>query len=250
MINYENIYKLTKNMKLLFVEDDKTSRIEAADIFGYFFYSVDIAVDGVDGFNNYMDYFKKNDKYYDIVITDINMPNMNGIELSKLIFDKNPTQHLVIISAHDESKYLIELINIGVKNFLLKPIDYKKIMEVFFHVGCINKNLKKISQDNNDTNISQIDLGFNHFWIKESSQLLNNGTPIPLTKMEIDLMKLLIKNGPMISTNEEILDKIWGEDRDIVAKKNLAPLLSRLRRKLPKDIITTQYGLGYRLSIY
>ena len=249
-MDYEDIYKHTKDMQVLYVEDDKASQTEMAEIFEYFFYRVDISVDGVDGVSKYKNYFEANDKHYDIVITDINMPKMNGIELSKAVFEKNPTQELVIISAHDESEYLIQLINMGVNNFLLKPIDYDKILEVLYRIVNKKKEMKQLYKDSSKGDISIIDLDNNHRWNIKSQQLTKNGTSISLTKMEITLMKLLIKNGSNISTNDEILDEVWGAERDFTTNNNLNPLLSRLRKKLPKDMIKTQYGLGYRLSIY
>jgi DNA-binding response OmpR family regulator len=66
--------------------------------------------------------------------------------------------------------------------------------------------------------------------------------------LETLFIKLLLKNGSKISTEDEVMRTIWGDYKDVSTTKNLASLLSRLRKKLPKDIIKTHYGIGYRLS--
>ena len=74
------------------------------------------------------------DKYregsYDIVITDINMPVMSGVKLSREIKASNKKQVIIVISAHDEAKYLLDLINMGVDNFVLKPLDIGQFLGV------------------------------------------------------------------------------------------------------------------------
>jgi len=248
MITYESVYKSTKNFRVLYVEDDDLSRSEANDIFLYFFYKIDLACDGSDGLEKYEKFFSKHNRYYDLVITDINMPKMNGVELSRAIKDRNPQQDIVVISAYDDSQNLIELINTGVNYFLLKPIEYNKVLEIFHYIGSSSKKINKISHDVNNEDISVIKLNADYLWDKKASILMYNDNPVPLTKKEILFMELLIRNGTKISTNEEILEALWAS-ADNPLNKNITPLLSRLRKKLPKDMIKTQYGLGYRLTI-
>lgn len=249
MITYESVYKNTKDFRVLYVEDDEICRREANDIFLYFFYKIDLACDGADGLEKYVKFFSKHNRYYDLVITDISMPKMDGVELSRAIKDTNPTQNIVVISAYDNSQNLIELINIGVNNFLLKPIDYNKILEIFFYIGSGSKKISKMSYEIKNDDVSVVKIDDEYAWDKESSTIIYNNRPIHLTNKEKLLMELLIRNGSHISTNEEILEVLW-DSTDSALNKNLTPILSRLRKKLPKDIIKTQYGLGYRLTIY
>jgi len=112
----DTLKKLTKELTVLYVEDEDESREQIEGIFKLLFKSVDSAVDGLDALEKY----KVNT--YDIVITDINMPKMNGLELIEHIRTINETQKIIIISAHNNSEYLIEAINKGIDNFILKPI--------------------------------------------------------------------------------------------------------------------------------
>lgn len=120
---------LTKKLSVLYVEDEKESREQISDIFSLLFESLDTAFDGEDALEKY------NMKEYDIVITDINMPRMNGIELTKRIKTLKPTQSIIIISAHNDSEYLLQAINLGVDNFIIKPVQMQQLTQVLTKVA-------------------------------------------------------------------------------------------------------------------
>ena len=120
---------VTKNLTVLYVEDEKESREQISDIFSLLFESLDTAFDGEDALSKY------NMKTYDIIITDINMPRMNGIELTKRIKTLNPEQSIIIISAHNDSDYLLQAINTGVDNFIIKPVQIQQLTQVLTKVA-------------------------------------------------------------------------------------------------------------------
>jgi YesN/AraC family two-component response regulator len=154
-INAKELYKLTKDLSVLYVEDDLAFSDQTTDILEDFFLCVDTAYNGVEGLNSYKDYYVQNDKYYDLVISDINMPKMDGIELTKEIYKINDKQPVIIVSAYNESEYLVELINIGVERFLQKPFKHDQLLEILFFI------LNKKSKDQ-----CEIDLGENTVWNK------------------------------------------------------------------------------------
>ena len=111
-----------KNLKLLYVEDNKSVRDSTVPIFQKFFKNVAVAVDGVDGF----DKFSQNE--FDLVITDINMPKMNGIEMIEKIRSLNKDVFILVISAHSESGYFLETIKLNIDGYLLKPLHLEQFM--------------------------------------------------------------------------------------------------------------------------
>ena len=131
-IDLHTLLGKSKFIDVLYVEDEPTIRKDTADIFSNLFLKVDTAIDGVDGLEKYTQYYKENKKYYDIVISDIEMPNKNGLVLCEDIFEINPTQIIIIISAHNDSSYLIDLINKGISHFIQKPIELNNALKVFF----------------------------------------------------------------------------------------------------------------------
>ncbi|MEA1919086.1 MAG: response regulator [Campylobacterota bacterium] len=123
MTNIIDILQYTQELYALYVEDDKNVRESTTDLLENYFQYLDTAEDGEDALRKYEEYYKKNSKYYDLIITDINMPRMNGIAMSKAILQSNPQQNIIVLSAHNDSDRLQELINIGISNYIYKPIQ-------------------------------------------------------------------------------------------------------------------------------
>ncbi|MBV5321106.1 MAG: response regulator, partial [Sulfuricurvum sp.] len=128
MINVKDVFHYSEKLSVLYVEDDTSLRDEMELLFSPFFEFVEIAVDGLDGLEKY------NRRKFDIVITDINMPRMNGIEMITAIRAIHPEQKIIAVSAHNESDILINLIENGVSSFILKPIIHQNILNVLYPV--------------------------------------------------------------------------------------------------------------------
>jgi DNA-binding response OmpR family regulator len=130
--------------RLLIVDDNKMTRKIFEGFFKHYFSFVVLARDGKDALEIY-------DKYrFDLIISDIKMPQMNGIEFSRKIRDKNPDQAIIIISSVDDSDSFIELIEIGIDAFIKKPLEANilgekvvKILEHQFFKDEINRYNKK-----------------------------------------------------------------------------------------------------------
>lgn len=242
MIDFNKVYSLTKNLNILYIEDDKNFSEETTDAFTDIFKSVSLAFDGEEGLHLYNNYFDKENQYYDIVITDINMPSMDGLNLIKNIYKINPQQIIIIISAHDTQENLLQLVNIGIEQFLIKPLEYDKLLATFYDSA--NK-LNKKSQDIVSSNI--VKLGENYTFQKDCEQLFYQDKTIKLTKKEHILIKLFIKNGSKISLFEEIFSLLWPEESYLMNHDTLKPIISRLRKKIPEVVIENIYGLGYKI---
>ncbi len=241
MINSKELILYTKNLNLLFVEDHEELRENTTEILKNFFHSVDSAVNGRDALETYKEFYNKNSKNYDIVISDIQMPKLNGVELIKEIYTLNPSQIVIVLSAHDESKYLLPLINIGIEYFLKKPIDYQEFLSVL-----LNSAKKVYSTSLLNTNGTKIRLSDEHTFDIKNNYLVHNKDIVYLTKYEILFMQLLSQNIGKIYTNEDIVS-FYISNNDKIDATNIRKLVSKLRKKLPKKCIESIYGVGYRL---
>ena len=250
MIDYIALEKYGRELSVLFVEDDESISKEMNFLLGDIFTKVDSGFDGIEGLSKYKEYNSLNEKYYDLVITDIRMPNMNGIELIKNIYLINPSQKVIVLSAHNESEYLMELVNIGIAQFILKPIDYNNFLDVIYKVSkMIYEN--RLNKTNDTKEISLlVNIADELVWNKELKQLFLNNNIFKLTKKELLLVELLLQIPEKTYTNEEIMFTLWNDDFDTVPDiANLKNLISRLRKKLPNLNIENIYGFGYRLGI-
>ncbi|XPV53851.1 MAG: response regulator transcription factor [Halarcobacter ebronensis] len=171
MVDYILLEKYAKDKSVLFVEDDKDIIKETSELLELIFPKVDVAFDGEEAIEKYKEYYKSTNSYYDVVISDIKMPNKDGIELTREVYDINKEQLLIILSAHSESNYLLELVNIGISHFITKPLNYDSFVHVLY------TKLKELyEKSNKDENISSTILKINDnlSWNKETKQLLKD----------------------------------------------------------------------------
>jgi DNA-binding response OmpR family regulator len=134
-IDYKLLVAQTRQLTLLYVEDDDTLREVTADLFRKFFALVDVAANGQEGLDQYKRYHKNTHDYYDVVITDLMMPMMDGIEMASEIRHILWNQIIVMISAHSEREHFIKLLEMGVDGFILKPMDHEKLLGALYKAG-------------------------------------------------------------------------------------------------------------------
>ena len=131
----------SKQMSVLYVEDEKEAREAFEKTLKRYTQKQYIATDGNEGLELYKKHFP------DIVITDIKMPNKNGIELAEEILEINPEQIIIFTTAHTESKYTLKALEMQVEAYLIKPINKNKFKIKLNHIAknIVNnrENLKK-----------------------------------------------------------------------------------------------------------
>jgi len=139
------ILEYSKNLTVLYIEDDNSLRETTSSIFKNYFAQVDIAINGQEGLDKYKNYELKNDIPYDIVISDINMPIMNGIEMATFILNQSYQQAMIFITAHNEVEYLQKSIDLGIDGFITKPIKVEQLKKTLYKVTQAVYDRKKIA---------------------------------------------------------------------------------------------------------
>ena len=145
-IDNKLIFENSKQLNLLYVEDEEDVRIATTALLMTFFNRVDVAIDGLDGYTKYQEYYKETKNYYDIVISDIKMPNLDGIEMSHKIVTQNNEQAIIFMTAYNDIEYLNSALEIGVESYLSKPLEIEKFKEVLYKVcqKVADKKLEKV----------------------------------------------------------------------------------------------------------
>ncbi|PPK62294.1 diguanylate cyclase (GGDEF)-like protein [Malaciobacter marinus] len=120
-----NNISILKNITILYAEDEASLREITLNILKGFTKKQFVAKDGQEG----LELFKENEEEIDLIITDVNMPHMNGLEMIKEIKQINPNIPIIVATAFSNTEYLLEAIDIGVDKYVLKPIDMKKLLQ-------------------------------------------------------------------------------------------------------------------------
>jgi len=135
------IQKDSKNLTLLYVEDDKEIRDRTGMIFEMLFYNVVFAVDGQDGLA------KLQDNKIDLIVTDINMPNLNGLDMCREIRKIDNDIPIIIISAHSEYSFFLDSIDLGINGYLFKPLNTKQLTLVLSRIVQRTKYLNEAKKN-------------------------------------------------------------------------------------------------------
>ena len=131
-LEMKKLIKFTKTLKVLYVEDNIESRDSLTGLLSNFFHNITLGVDGEDGLKK----FKS--ASFDLIITDIRMPKMNGIEMIKRVRDIDDEIPIIVSTAHQDYEFLTSCIELGVNWYLLKPINHKQLMRA---VKCVCEKL-------------------------------------------------------------------------------------------------------------
>ena len=226
------------NIKLLYAEDDIQTLEIYSEIFKNHFDLVNTCLTGQET----IDLFNKN--HYDIVILDINMPCINGLELVSMIREIKKDTRIIMFTAHKDSDKLLQAIKLKVDDYLVKPIS-KKDLET-----AIN-NIKEYFNDKD--NIYLIN---NIIWNKKFKILKYKNIRITLTKKEILLLDILSSNTHNIFHKDTIFEYIWFDSEiNTIQNNTLSKLISRFKKKIYVhtnehiEIIKNCYSLGYALHL-
>jgi len=243
----KTLYELAKKKTILLVEDDISLLTQMKEILEEIYINVEVATNGKEGYEKYLDAIKEDKNYYDLIITDIQMPKMNGIELVKAIYEQNPDQIITVISAHTDREYLIDLINIGVFRFIIKPLEYDQLIETLYK-AFKSLNLSDAISNDQASEKEKIFLNNDYIWDRKNNLLYSDTNEnIKLSKKERAFLKLLLNSSKKIFSHDEIISIVWENEQEDVNKEKVKFLVNRIRKKLPQNTLESIYGLGYRI---
>ncbi|MFW0695601.1 response regulator transcription factor [Aliarcobacter butzleri] len=217
-----------KSLKVLIVEDEiKLANLIKASIKELFF-KVNIAKDGIEGLKKFQS-FKP-----DIIISDITMPNLDGLEMCQKIREESNIP-IVILSAYSQKEKLLKAIDLGINKYFIKPFDIEEFLE---YLKNLSKNIKKIKT---------YKLKDNFLFDNNSVCLYKDEILINLTKREREFLNILIKNKNSLVKKEDIKTLLWNEN---VSDERLRTFIKRLRLKTSKDLIENVSSQGYLISVF
>ncbi|OEF99939.1 DNA-binding response regulator [Vulcanibacillus modesticaldus] len=179
----------------------------------------------------------------DLLVIDIMMPGIDGLELCKQI-RMNSDIPIIFVSARDEELDRILGLELGADDYLTKPFSPR---ELVVRIKNIFKRLDQFKINNHDDLIKIKDLKLHTY----KRFVEKDGVELELTTKEYDLFEFLVRNKNIPFTRDNLLEKIWGYDY-YAGDRMIDDLIKRIRKKL-KDInslveITTVWGYGYKIE--
>lgn len=173
----------------------------------------------------------------DIVISDIEINDMNGLDMIRTIRKKDKKTKFIVLSAYSTKEYLFDAIDLGLVKYLIKPIDHETFYPILLECA------KEIYEEKSEL----ITFCENFKFDILNSQLIYEDKTIILTKYEADFLHLLYKNKPNVVRYDQIQDEVWIDN--IMTDSSLRTLVRSLRKKLPINIVKNLSKTGYKFSI-
>ena len=226
-----------EEIKILLIEDEKKIADTLSKGLTELNYQVETAYDGKIGLRM----FGSGD--FDLIITDINMPGMNGYELCKQIRGSNQHIPILMLTALNATDDKIEGFDAGADDYLVKPFEFKEL------VARIRALLKRTLNQQLPTGkiLTVADLELN----LDNKEVTRNGKLVNLTAKEFQLLEYLMRNRNRVVSRGDIAERVW--DIDFDTKTNVIDVyVNFLRKKIDKDhenkLIHTYVGMGYILK--
>ena len=176
---------------------------------------------------------------FDIMIIDLLLPEISGIELVRLFRGKGIDSVMMMLTAKDEEEDILEAFEAGVDDYITKPFSPRELLaRIQAHVKRIVKTSRRVLEMGGLT----MDLG--------SREVSVNGQPVSLTKKEFELLEYLLRNPQIVLSRDNILNEIWDFDYDgdtRIVDVHIFKLRNKLQGSGVK--IASLRGVGYKLEV-
>lgn len=215
--------------KILYVEDEELIRRNHCEyIKNNFLVEVYEASNGYEGLEAYKKY------HPDIIITDVTMPLMCGLEMIEKIRAEDTKTKIIIFSAHSDKEKLFRAMKLHLEDYKIKPIKRGILFEV------VNEALKQLE------NTKMLYLTKEYYFDMDKEELYHNEVLIHLTKNEKKLFCYMLNNQNKTVDSFELFNAVWSYEKDY-SQESIRSLIKKLRKKLPLNSIENIYGGGYKL---
>lgn len=202
-------------------------------------YDVRAAADGLSGFETFSDW------HPDLVITDLAMPNVDGLELCRRLRAVSQVP-IIVLSAKGEEKTKVEALDLGADDFVTKPFGIDELL------ARVRASLRRATtQTKIEPEPATLDSGDFHIDL-ESRKVTVRGAEVHLTPKEFDLLVYFVKHAEKVLTHRTLLAAVWGGDY-VEQDQYLRVFVGNLRKKLEKEVsgqnyIVTEPWVGYRFT--
>lgn len=224
-------------MKLLLIEDEPKTVLSLRQGLEEDGYDVDIAYDGLIGRQ-----LARNNTYQ-LIISDIIIPGINGIELCKEIRSWGDDTPILMLTALGTTDDKVTGLDAGADDYLVKPFEFKELLA---RVRALTKRASGVSHTSQMLRFADLEVSL------DAKTVTRSGNKINLTAREFNLLVYLIRNQGRVISKVEIAEQVWDIGFD-TGTNIIEVYVNYLRKKIDKDypvkLIHTQFGMGYVLKV-
>jgi len=222
------MFDALKNRTALYVEDEEDVLENISMLLENYFEAFYTASSGEEGYRLFLEH------EVDLLLVDIELPKMSGIELIHKVREKSQMVEIVVISAYTKTDYFLECIDCRIDKYIIKPLTSRKI----------NAMLERLNQNFEErTNEERIQLDGEFTFDTKLSELRFNHEVIDLTKKEKELLRLFLSKRNTLISIASMEYAIWPDQASSPSRRRA--LVSRLRQKLKHRFIETCSSEGY-----
>ena len=223
--------EILNDKKLLLLEDSDEFIENIVSLFNMFVKETLVAKDIRDAKRLY------NENSIDMIVSDINLKQENGLDFIKSIREINSEIPIVVLSGHKDEEYLFRAMTLNLSGYLLKPVNFKSLVDVFEDCA------KRIALNLTDT----INLKEGFIYNKELKRVCKGDEVFTLNKKEILFFDMLILNKTKVITKEMIASFVYEDEN--MSESALNNFIMRLRRRFGKSFLHTIPDVGYKLIV-
>jgi len=221
-------------MKILLVEDDHRIAQSIKKGLEQERMTVDLAYDGIEGYDLAID------EEYDLMILDLMLPGMNGLEICNKLRQNKKQTPILILTARGQIEDKVEGLNKGADDYLTKPFAFEELLA---RIRALVRRPKSISED--ILTVDDLTLNVNSFEVTRDKKA------IKLSSKEYALLEFLMRHPRQILSKEQIMNHVWSYETDILPN-TVEVYIRNLRNKIDKGftypLIQTVRGFGYKIG--
>lgn len=218
--------------RILIIEDEKSIQRMIMYDLRQLGYEVESAMDGFEG------YKKASSKLYDVILLDLMLPNMNGMDICKKLRDEGVNSYIIMLTAVDDEYNTIQGFEVGADDYVTKPFSPREL------TARIKAGLRRQGVSKNEDILYYRDITI----VQSSYEVIQGNEKVDLTLKEFELLVYLIINKGKALSRDQLLTNLWGFSYDGDSRV-VDVHVFKLREKLdPKaEFLKTVRGIGYKL---
>ena len=178
-----------------------------------------------------------------IIISDLNMPIMNGIELIQKIRELDQNSKIIITTFKDDVQTLLQATELKLFKYLIKPIDFTALKNI------IEESIEELNRFHT-VELDIINISPTLIWKTSEFELFSNNQIVKLTPKEKKVLNLLLQKPNQVFTYNEIIYEVWEKNNEIGDRKTLKTMITGLRKKIEDVEINNVYGYGYKIVLH